>query len=86
MRYLGALAPLALGATAYPFIEARRPRLRRYQLEKAPDLPALIPLRNPDNTDLPSDWQLRILHLSDLHLWSGSEWLCEYVASLSEFD
>ena len=86
MRYLGALAPLALGATAYPFIEARRPRLRRYQLEKAPDSPTLIPLRNPDNTDLPSDWQLRILHLSDLHLWSGSEWLCEYVASLSEFD
>lgn len=30
-------------------------------------------------------WQLRILHLSDLHFWSRSEWLTEYVASLAEF-
>lgn len=86
MRYLGALAPLAMGATVYPFIEARRPRLRRYQLEKAPGLPVLTPPGDSEDTTLPSDWQLRILHLSDLHLWSGSGWLCEYVASLSEFD
>lgn len=29
-------------------------------------------------------WQLRILHLSDLHLWSGCSWLSDWVASLGE--
>ena len=114
MRKRSALGALALSAAAYPFWEARRPRLRRYQLLKAPGTSGLKPEEAsyidgnlPDlrggccqaqrrctgkesaatiaNRQLNPTWQIRILHLSDLHLWSKSEWLTKYVASLAEF-
>ena len=114
MRKRSALGVLALSAAIYPFLEARRPQLRRYQLLKAPGTPGLKPEaasgvdgKLPDLGDgcaksrrspscqesaatiakqqADTAWQLRILHLSDLHFWSGSEWLTEYVASLAEF-
>lgn len=114
MRKRSALGALALSAAAYPFWEARRPRLRRYQLLKAPGTSGLKPEEAsyidgnlPDlrggccqaqrrctgkesatttvNRQQNPAWQIRILHLSDLHLWSESEWLTKYVASLAEF-
>lgn len=78
MRRNRTLLTLAAGAAAYPFIEARLPRLRRYDLEKNPG-------QVPAATWETSAWQLRILHLSDLHLWSRSRWLTDWVASLAEF-
>lgn len=110
MRSRSTLLALAAGALAYPFLEARRPRLRRYQLVKLPEQGALSTLgdlgsrkrvgkacgdktpegyRQTPETGTGSTenltWQLRILHLSDLHLWSGSGWLADWVASLAEF-
>lgn len=107
MRRNRTFLTLAAGAVAYPFLEARLPRLRRYQLGKNPgQVPAAtcedyLPSRviNVESTgknrraDISSPsisadnsaWQLRILHLSDLHLWSGSSWLAHWVASLAEF-
>lgn len=78
MRRNRTLLTLAAGAAAYPFLEARLPRLRRYQLGKNP---GQVPAAAWET----SAWQLRILHLSDLHLWSGSSWLADWVASLAEF-
>lgn len=114
MRKRSALGALALSAAVYPFLEARRPQLRRYQLLKSPGIPGLKAQETlgvggnlPDLGDrrcesqqspigqesaaaiakqqVRTAWQLRILHLSDLHFWSRSEWLAEYVASLAEF-
>ena len=98
---------LAAGAIAYPFFEARSPRLRRYQLRTNPGQVASLVLedsapncairidRREENRRAASNspnissaslrWQLRILHLSDLHLWSGTSWLADWVASLAEF-
>ncbi len=110
MRPRRTLLALAAGTLAYPFFEARRPRLRRYQLVKLPEQGALsilgdlgsrkqggkacghktvadyrqTPGIGTGSTEDPT-WQLRILHLSDLHLWSGSGWLADWVASLAEF-
>ncbi|MDU5248421.1 MAG: hypothetical protein E6180_08920, partial [Varibaculum cambriense] len=97
MRRNRTFLTLAAGAVAYPFLEARLPRLRRYQLGKNPgQVPAAtcedyLPSRvinvestgknrradssSPSISADNSSWQLRILHLSDLHLWSGSSWL-----------
>ena len=114
MRKRSALGALALSAAVYPFLEARRLQLRRYQLLKSPGIPGLKAQETlgvggnlPDLGDrrcesqqspigqesaaaiakqqVRTAWQLRILHLSDLHFWSRSEWLAEYVASLAEF-
>lgn len=107
MRRNRTFLTLAAGAVAYPFLEARLPRLRRYQLGKNPgQVPAAtcedyLPSRvinvestgknrradssSPSISADNSSWQLRILHLSDLHLWSGSSWLADWVASLAEF-
>ncbi|WP_122819725.1 metallophosphoesterase [Varibaculum vaginae] len=114
MRKRSILGGLALSAAVYPFVEARSPQLRRYQLHKTPGIPGLELEENPsagrnltnfsneyghsqqtpgsqesaakaDNQQTNLAWQLRILHLSDLHLWSGNKWLTKYVASLAEF-
>lgn len=107
MRRNRTLLTLAAGAAAYPFIEARLPRLHRYDLEKNPgQVPAATcedfapnsvkhidvtgknrraPTSSPSIPSGNSAWQLRILHLSDLHLWSRSRWLADWVASLTEF-
>ena len=107
MRRHHPLLSLAAGAIAYPFFEARSPRLRRYQLRTNPGkLPSLVwedsapscaiatdrseenrrtSSNSPSLSAASSRWQLRILHLSDLHLWSGTSWLADWVASLAEF-
>ncbi len=65
---LGGMVGLGLGALGWSLLEARRPVLRQVELA------CLAPGEEP----------VRILHLSDMHLSSNSQWLVDWVRDLAD--
>lgn len=58
----------SMGLAAWPFIEARHPRLKHEHITVPSD----------------RHWQFTILHLSDLHMWKGKHWVVRHLAQLAE--